>query len=261
MVTTARNFIKVHDGIDEHPKIEALSDKAFRHLITLWCYCGRNLTDGVVAERTWLRITTPKTARELIDNKLADEVESGYRMHDYLDHQRSRESVEALREKRQAAGKKGGEARASAIASATADAKQTRSRGEERRKEHPLPPHAAPSPPRPDRSSADADSEAHSSTFNDFWDTYPRKDNKPRAAAAWRRATHDTHPADILDGLRATLDQLTRVSDRRFIPQASTWLSDRRWTDPPQPDEDDPDSPWRAELYLPPPLPPEQVGP
>ncbi|HET7398973.1 MAG TPA: hypothetical protein VFJ94_10670 [Intrasporangium sp.] len=176
----ARTFIKVHDGLDEHPKIEALSDRAFRHLITLWCYCSRNLTDGFISERTWKRITNPRTARELIEVGLVTDATSssyspvtmgrdhsvttarGYWMHDYLDHQRSRAEVEDLTEKRRSAGRKGGKARASsqptsqanASASATASGKQNGSRAEQSRFSPPPP--SSNEPPAPAESPANA---------------------------------------------------------------------------------------------------------
>ena len=37
-----RTFITLHDGMPEHHKIEALSDKAFRTLIDLWCWCSQH---------------------------------------------------------------------------------------------------------------------------------------------------------------------------------------------------------------------------
>lgn len=41
-------YLNIDDGEDEHPKVEGLSDAAFR----LWChsrtYSARNLTDGIV---------------------------------------------------------------------------------------------------------------------------------------------------------------------------------------------------------------------
>ena len=45
-----RLFIKIHNGFPEHPKTGGLSDRAFRNLIELWCYCSRNLTDGIVTK-------------------------------------------------------------------------------------------------------------------------------------------------------------------------------------------------------------------
>ena len=61
-----RTFITVHDGMPEHHKVEALSDKAFRALVDLWCWCSRNTTDGDVPESVWLKRTTPKVRAELM---------------------------------------------------------------------------------------------------------------------------------------------------------------------------------------------------
>jgi hypothetical protein len=205
-VADARTFIKVHDGLDEHPKVEELSDRAFRHLITLWCYCSRNLTDGKVAERTWKRITTPATTRELLANRLAKQVEGGYEMHDYLEHQRSRAEVEGLSEKRRAAGKKGGMARAqaqaSAQASATANSKQNGSRAEQSRLSPPPPSSNAPPEPAespPAGGEREATTNGHTPARQlaaTLLQDSPQLDNLPailtshqvRAPAAWLRA-------------------------------------------------------------------------
>jgi len=55
-----RLFIKLHNGFPEHPKAVGLTDRAFRNLIELWCYCSRNLTDGLVPKSQTKKILTPK---------------------------------------------------------------------------------------------------------------------------------------------------------------------------------------------------------
>jgi hypothetical protein len=117
-----RAFIRLHNGMPDHPKIEGLSDAAFRALITLWCWCSEHLTDGHVTEASWNR-RAGAAGEELIAAGLAHRVEDGYVMHDYLEHQSSRAEVEALVEKRREAGAKGGRAKARRLASATASAK------------------------------------------------------------------------------------------------------------------------------------------
>lgn len=107
-----RTFIKVHDGMPDHPKIEGLSDAAFRLLVTTWCWCSRHHTDGRVPAAVWKKRGTPRARRELIEAGLAEEAESGIAMHDYLDHQRSAEQIEEHRQKRRMAGSKGGKTRA-----------------------------------------------------------------------------------------------------------------------------------------------------
>src|SRR5215469_12896847 len=98
-----RTYIKVHDGMPDHPKVEALSDAAFRLLVTLWCWCGRHLTDGRIPEGIWSRRGSAKARDELL----------------------TAEQVAELKAKRRAAGSMGGKAKARAVASAIASAKQT----------------------------------------------------------------------------------------------------------------------------------------
>jgi hypothetical protein len=91
-------FIRVDVLLMEHPKIEGLSDKAFRHLIDLWCYCGRNRNDGIVTERRW-KTVPPKVRDELVDRGLADliDIGGGCVIHDFTGedgHQRSRKEIE-----------------------------------------------------------------------------------------------------------------------------------------------------------------------
>ena len=123
-----RLFIKIHNGFPEHPKTGGLSDRAFRNLIELWCYCSRNLTDGIVTKPQAKKILTTKSSRELIDAGYMAEHADSYEMVDYLDHQMSAQQVSDLREKRAAAGKRGGETKATHVASARANAKQTPSK-------------------------------------------------------------------------------------------------------------------------------------
>lgn len=101
-------YIRVDVLLPEHPKVEGLSDRAFRALIELWCYCGRQRSDGIVTERRW-KAVPPRARAELVDHGLIKPMElGGAVMHDYLKYQRSRAEVEALSLKRADAGRKGG---------------------------------------------------------------------------------------------------------------------------------------------------------
>lgn len=104
-------YIRVDVLMTEHPKIEGLSDKAFRALIDLWCYCARQRSDGTVPGPRWRRVP-PKARAELIgaglaDPLLTDDPDSGVTMHDYLEHQRSRDDIDELAAKRAEAGRRG----------------------------------------------------------------------------------------------------------------------------------------------------------
>ena len=128
MAQPNRLFIKVHNGFPEHPKTAELSDKAFRHLIELWCFCSRNLNDGKLTETQLSKHLSKKTRQELVATGFIDETPDGPRMHDYLDHQQSAQQVADLHERRAQAGSKGGRAKANRVASANRVAKQTPSK-------------------------------------------------------------------------------------------------------------------------------------
>jgi hypothetical protein len=102
-----RTYIKVHDGLYDHPKIEPLTDAAFRTLVGLWCWCSRHLTDGQVPAAIWAKRGSPKVRRELLAAGLVETTTDGVVMHDYLEHQRSAAQVEEIKEARATAGAKG----------------------------------------------------------------------------------------------------------------------------------------------------------
>lgn len=101
-------WIALHDGMPDHPKIEDLSDRAFRALVTLWCWCGRHLTDGQVTATVWRKKTTPAVRRELLAARLVDPHDDGsIEIHDFLDWQRSAADVEQVTEVKRKAGHAG----------------------------------------------------------------------------------------------------------------------------------------------------------
>ncbi|MFC0041048.1 hypothetical protein [Actinomadura rayongensis] len=99
-MSDVRTYIRLHDGMPDHPKIEALSDRAFRLLITCWCWCSRHLTDGHIPGATWAKRGTPRARAELLAAGLVEQTRDGVRMHDYLRHQRSAAEVDQLRQAR-----------------------------------------------------------------------------------------------------------------------------------------------------------------
>jgi hypothetical protein len=134
-----RTYIRVHDGIDDHPKIEGLSDAAFRALLRCWALSSRQLTDGRLTDAAFRnRAKTPRVRRELVDAELVHlpdydcphehcppPPDGHVQMHDYLDHQRSAAEVAELKRKRAEAGRRGGYAKANGLASAKQMPQQT----------------------------------------------------------------------------------------------------------------------------------------
>lgn len=94
-------YVRIDVLMPDHPKIEALSDKAFRALVTLWCYCGQQRTDGIVTAKRW-NAWPAKVRAELVAAGLAHPLDlgGGAEMHDYLGHQRSRQEIEEESAKR-----------------------------------------------------------------------------------------------------------------------------------------------------------------
>lgn len=98
------SWIKIDDGMTEHPKLVHLSDPAFRVWHRALGYCSRHSTDGLITHAMLRSLgARPKLIAELTtvvppyEHALLEVVDTGYQMHDYLDYQPSRESVLAKR--------------------------------------------------------------------------------------------------------------------------------------------------------------------
>lgn len=216
-----RIYITVHDGMPEHPKVEGLSDAAFRLLVTCWCWCSRNLTDGAIPTAAWLKKGSAKARRELLDAGLVEVSPDSVTMHDYLDHQRSAVEVAELRSKRSDAGRQGGLAtQARARASAQANGKQV---------------------PRQTRSKREADTDTEESSselsardadFEAWWSLYPRKVGKGQARKAYASALKKTTTDELADAAEVFAARVhDSGTEERFVPHPATWLNGERWTD------------------------------
>lgn len=100
-------YAKIDDNAPWSPKVAALSDSEFRAWITSICYASQFRTDGHVPEHA-LRVigATTKTREGLVDKGMWEPNGSGVYVHDYLEHQRSREQIAAISEQRRGAATK-----------------------------------------------------------------------------------------------------------------------------------------------------------
>lgn len=98
-------WVRIHDGAMGNLKIMRLSNSAFRLWIRGLCYCQTHLTDGLIP-REALRMLDAKRAdvdalsSVLVEGKssLWERIEAfGFKVHDYLDWNDSREVVESKR--------------------------------------------------------------------------------------------------------------------------------------------------------------------
>lgn len=86
-------WLRLYDTILDDPKIQMLSDRAFRMLVNLWCLAKRNggqLTGDITSLAFSLRMPAGKvrdTLQALISANLIDRIENGYEPHDWNTHQ------------------------------------------------------------------------------------------------------------------------------------------------------------------------------
>lgn len=113
-------WIKIDDQFSDHPKVIAAGPLAAWLYICGLTYCGRYLTDGLIPQRQLRKLADVDNAEELaarlIEVGLWDEVEDGFLVHDFLDYNPCRAEVIATREARAEAGRRGGLAKARAVA-------------------------------------------------------------------------------------------------------------------------------------------------
>jgi len=82
--------------------------------------------------------------------------------------------------------------------------------------------------------------------FEAFWQSYPNKVGKPKAAEAYRRAISRAPPGEVLSGLLRISPHWTNP---RFIPHPTTWLNRDGWNDQiqsPEPDHERRNDPSRS---------------
>ena len=67
-------------------------------------------------------------------------------------------------------------------------------------------------------------------TFDDFWNTYPRKIAKGHARLAFERALKKTDAVTILSAA-AKFAETVEHKEKQYIPHPTTWLNGERWDD------------------------------
>lgn len=93
-------WLRVDDNFADHPKIEALSDAAFRVHVRALCYAARLNTEGYVQAGVAARFgATKKMIADFLALGLWEDRDDGYMLHDFLEYNPSN----AEREKRAAA--------------------------------------------------------------------------------------------------------------------------------------------------------------
>ncbi len=81
-------YVLIDDGMGEHPKIEALSDRDFRAFIRALCWSSRRQTDGHIPPQVLgaLQMTKAQATRMVDAGVLNTNGDGGWVIHGYLDH-------------------------------------------------------------------------------------------------------------------------------------------------------------------------------
>jgi hypothetical protein len=95
-------WVKIDDGFPDNPKVDRLSDGAFRLYVSALCDCQRHLTDGRVDTKRIQRLV-PKFKKayitELVEAGLWEVNGQGFVVHDFELYNRTREYWENERKK------------------------------------------------------------------------------------------------------------------------------------------------------------------
>lgn len=104
-------WVKVDDHFPEHPKVLDVGPLAEALWLRALCYANRYRTDGVIPAgfvRRMPDLDGSAEAERLVSAGLWDQSETGYIIHDYLEHQQSSGQIEAISAVRAEAGRRGG---------------------------------------------------------------------------------------------------------------------------------------------------------
>lgn len=200
-------WLRLYDGILDDPKIQMLSDRAFRMLINLWCLAkrrGGTIPNDPTLLSFALRMPTGKirdTLQALISGRLIEEIDGGYRPHDWDQHQYDGDvtAAERMRRYRKRNGHRNGD-------------------GDLLRHSDVLEPDTEP------------DTENISQSFDQFWDAFPRRVAKGAAIKAFAKAVKRAEPSVIIAAAkRYALSR--KKEDPAFTKHPATWLNSDSWLD------------------------------
>lgn len=104
MSRDTRPYFTLTNEYPRHRKIRHLSHIAFRLHVELMADCNESKSDGYLSKLE-LYARGPKAAKELIEAGLVeDHGADGYRLHDYLAHQKSKIEIAELQDSKKGAG-------------------------------------------------------------------------------------------------------------------------------------------------------------
>jgi hypothetical protein len=247
------SWVYLDDRFFSHPKVVRAGGDAGWLFLAGLAFCNGGATDGHIPKGVVARLTDRKSPKKLAqilcDVELWHDEGDDYIIHDYVDWNRT-----AIRKKEQAT--RAARARWDAprtdagampeqcgsICSGNAGAMLTPTPTPLKSKAE----HFAQTPDSlalvicdpPAAATPLRVTPATSSSFERFWEAYPRKVSKQHAAKAWRKAVPNAHTV-VVHQILASLEAWNAYwqadgTDPKFIPYPASWLAKRHWL------EDDP---------------------
>lgn len=92
-------WTKLDDGFWSNPKVGRAGNEAAGAYARALSYCGRHETDGSFPDSVARFIARARTWERLVVEGLIEQVEGGYVIPDYLEHNPSRAHLKAKRER------------------------------------------------------------------------------------------------------------------------------------------------------------------
>jgi hypothetical protein len=252
-------WFKIDDGFHGHPKVMNLSPADVGVWTLTGTWCANYLTDGKITLPAVRRLGgTEENCQALVAAGLwIDEGGGTYQFKDWTDYQPTKVEVEAEREAarermRALRAKRKGttpehdpDVQPNTSEPAQHVQPNTPERSEEVRS---TPAQPIPARPIPDEntcasaasatSAASAPSPAEATIepgdFDEFWQAYPIKRDKKRAAAAYQKAVTRADADEILDAAHRYATDPNR--EDAYTKHATTWLNGDCWNDGPLPE-------------------------
>lgn len=278
-MTSGETFAKLSTDLWQNEKARTLAmehPSAFAVWTFAISYCAKEINDGELSrfKLKCLLGASDDDIQALIDARMLDEHDDGTLwLHDFVSNQgRSRADVEAARDKKAEAGRQGGKASGT---SRTTKQNEAPAKQNPSTTKHPASTHEAPakqneapakqpaSKTKPD-TDTDTDTDKNSSNeefslpqtpprgpgesddeypiaFEQFWATYPRREGKRRALAAWRRARRKTGHETLI--AKAAQYQADPNREPGYTLTPANWLDGEHWLDDPLPAKPRPGQP------------------
>jgi len=114
----AVTWVRLDDNFPGHRKVLAAGPEAAWLHVEGLCYCAHQQTDGAIPDAALVKLTqfskpkALKLAARLVEAGLWERNGVGYAIHDYLDYNPSKKSLDEKREAKRRAGQAGGLAKA-----------------------------------------------------------------------------------------------------------------------------------------------------